>query len=205
MSGKKRPLGGHHSDEIAIATTDVLEGRYGSVEKTSRVLVAADDSVPMGELWIGLKIGVKQKVSLLIVNDRAWVDSTKDEHEVASAAFASIFGVGTRQRWAAYHINLNEKQKLTRRATKDGISFDTRLKLTGPFPVNAVDPDAQIIPIAVCYVPRDPASLSRKDIILGHSVVPAPPKARKSARGTARRTKSARGRRGAQRRRRRRS
>ncbi|OLE37205.1 MAG: hypothetical protein AUI36_26630 [Cyanobacteria bacterium 13_1_40CM_2_61_4] len=185
MSGKKRPLGGHHSDEIAIATTDVLEGRYGSVEKTSRVLVAADDSVPMGELWIGLKIGVKQKVSLLIVNDRAWVDSTKDEH--------------------AYHINLNEKQKLTRRATKDGISFDTRLKLTGPFPVNAVAPDAQIIPIAVCYVPRDPASLSRKDIILGHSVVPAPPKARKSARGTARRTKSARGRRGAQRRRRRRS
>jgi len=183
MSGRvQRRIPGHHNDHIAITTTDVFESRGTTVEKTSQVTVAATDNVPSGDLWLGLKIGAGQTVRLLTVDDRAWVDSKTAEEPVAASAFERVFGKGRNQRWAAFRIDLRKKQALTRRMTRQGLSFDTRLKLTGPFAFDVADPDAQVIPIAVCYVPHDPASLARKDILLGHSVVPAAPKRRQRPR-----------------------
>jgi len=203
MSGfKGRRLRGHHRDEIDITTTDVFEAADRTVEKTSKVKVAASDDQPERGLWIGLKLLQGQDVVTLTVNKDVWVPENTRPAQAAIDRFRDMFPPKPGEVWTAYSISHRLKQGLKGRKTKLGFDFETDLKLSKWV---AVDPDAQTIPIAVCYIPDDPRLLTRKDILLGHSVVPGPPRALTPARGKTRGTKRAAARRGAQRRRRRRS
>ena len=186
MSGlARRRIRGHHKDQIDITTTDVAEAADGSVTKTSSVNVAATDNQQGKDLWIGFKVGARQYVLRLTVGGAVWVqDGRNQEHKPARQAFESIFAPGPNERWAAFQIGAGVKQRLRRGMTRSGVSFDTELKLSGS---QAKDPNAQTIPIAVCYAPADVTALSRKDILLGHSLVQAPPTGSAGARGRRRR------------------
>jgi hypothetical protein len=180
MSGfRGRRLRGHHRDEMDITTTDVFEGRDG-VEKTSTVLVRAKDDQKDKPLWIGLKLARGQKVSGLTVDRAVWVKKGSSESQEAIKAFTRIFPLKADEIWTAYVVDAPTKQKLTRRKARGERSFATRLTLSDWV---ATDPDAQPIPIVVCYVPEDARLLTRNDLLVGHSVVPAPPSARMSKRG----------------------
>jgi hypothetical protein len=181
MSGfKGRRHRGHHRDEMDITTTDVFEAADRSVEKMSSVTVRANDNLADKPLWIGLKIREAQKVLGLTVGKAVWVKKGTSEARDAIEAFTNLLGRNQGERWTAYFVDAPTKQRLTRRMSRKEHSFKTSLTLSDWV---ATDPDAQPIPIVVCYAPDDPRLLTRKDLLVGHSIVPAPPRARQYARG----------------------
>src|SRR5437867_1003926 len=130
MSGKKRGLRGHHSDEMDITTTDVFE-RPDGVEKTSKVVVRAKDDQQDKPLWIGLKLAKGQKVTELTVGKAVWVKKgISEESPAAIKAFTTMFPPNANQIWTAYVVDVPTKQKLTRQKGRGDRRFDTRLTLS---------------------------------------------------------------------------
>ena len=184
MSNLKLKLrAGEHRDQIDIITTEVSEPGKDTVAKKSAVTVFAKDDIAAQPLWVGLKLHAGQKVSNLTVGPATWVTTDTPENRTARETFRRFFPPKAGEKWVAYLIARGLKRRLTRRATRAGLSFDSALTLRGRVAVD--DGDAQVIPIAVCYAPENPDLLKRSGILLGHSLVQAPPRpdARAGAKG----------------------
>ncbi len=168
MAGRPKRKRGHHKDNIDIVTTDVVEQADDIVEKQSSVQVDAIDDQSAGALWVGLKIKAGQKVLALVVDGETWVSEGGPQDADGRDQFKRLFPEPPGEKWAVYFVNHTLKPGSKK--------FKTMLRLKNRV---AKDPDAQVVTIGVCYVAAPPESLSRKDILLGHSLVQAPPELRR--------------------------
>lgn len=155
---------GQHNDNIDIVTTEVQEEIDGSLAKKSSVRVTATNTQPASDLWIGLKIDKRQKVLGLSVNGMIWAAPGTSLDTTAIGQFDRLMPPRQGEKWAAYRV-ARSKQPRT-------FTFETELKLNRHV---ASYPDAQTVAIVVCYIPAAGQPLQRKNILLGHSLVQAPP------------------------------
>ena len=161
---------GQHNDNIDIVTTEVQEQSDGSLAKKCSVRITATSTRPASDLWIGLKIDDRQKVLGLSVNRSSWVARGTPLDANAMGQFNRLMPPRQGEKWAAYRVD-RSNLPIT-------FTFETELKLNRHV---ASYPDAQTVAIVVCYVPEAGKPLERKDILLGHSLVQAPPPNRKRA------------------------
>lgn len=157
---------GQHNDNIDIITTEVREQSDGSLAKRSTVRVTAAPTRPGSDLWIGLKIDASQKVLGLTVNRSNWVAERTPTDPAATEQLNRLLPPRQGEKWAAYRIG--------RGRIPGTFSFETELRLNRHV---VAFPDAQSVAIVVCYPPEEDKPLQRRNILLGHSLVQAPPPA----------------------------
>jgi hypothetical protein len=153
---------GQYKDDIDIVTTKIQEEKDG-IEKTSHVDITAVHTSPGSYLWIGLKIDKRQKVIGLSVDGKIWVGARTSMVAAAIEQFDRLMPTGEGEQWATY--------KVIQSNLPHAFKFETKLKLNRRV---ASFPDAQTVVIAVCYAPEDGKPLERKNILVGHSIVPSP-------------------------------
>jgi hypothetical protein len=153
---------GQYKDDIDIVTTKVQKDKDG-IEKTSHVDITAAHTSPGSHLWIGLKIDKRQKVTGLSVDGKIWVGARTPLNAAAIEQFDRLMPPKEGEQWAAYKVSQSN--------IPHTFAFETKLKLNRRI---ASFPDAQTVAIAVCYVPEGGKPLERKNILVGHSVVPSP-------------------------------
>ena len=162
---------GQHKDHIDITTTEVLGNPGGIVAKRSMVHVNARNDKASKDLWIGLKIERRQEVKFLKVEGRTWITGRTSANAEAQKQFKRMFPPKPGEKWVAYLIDcVNIPRTFT---------FESELRLSR----HVVDhPDAQSVAIVVCYAPAAGISISQTDVLLGHSLIQAPPPNRKPVR-----------------------
>lgn len=161
---------GAGADDFTVVTDTATSDGPGS-EKESHVTIEAADNIPGRDLWVGLKVAKNQTVRKLEINDptvKVWVNPNSVEDTDATKAFGRLFAPGPNERWAGYRIPHNLKPQ--------ALAFRSKLNVR---PRVSSYPDAQTVTIAVCYVPTDPSELTTKDVLIGHSLIPSPKRARR--------------------------
>ncbi len=153
-------------DQIDVVTLDVNAAATG-VNKTSRVTVAATDTSPSEDLWVGLKIANTQSVTSLHVSGQDWVVAGMAEDKAALDVLNRVFPLSQpTERWTAFRVPAAMKPRV--------LEFNTRLELDRQV---VSYPDAQMVTIAVCYASKTPLTVTSGNFIVGHSLVQAPRKA----------------------------
>jgi len=161
-----------HTDEIDISTTLVSEQPDG-VAKRSWVTVSAGHNQPGKSLWIGLRIDTRQSVRQLKVEQNEWIGPRTPEDPDALKQLNRVFPPKSGEKWTAYRI--------PERFIPGVPKFETRLKLSRHV---AEYPDAQSVLILVTYIPDPGVGVKPADVLVGHSIIPAPrPKRSKKAKG----------------------
>jgi hypothetical protein len=154
---------GQHNDSIGIATNEVQEESDGTVTKKSTVTLAAQRSRG-DDLWIGMKVVPGQKILGLSIDQKIWVEPGTREDKDALKAFETLMPPRSGERWVAYKIPAEN--------LPTGFTYQSELKLNRHF---ATYPDAQTVTIVICYQPKPGEHLERKHVLVGHSLVQAPP------------------------------
>lgn len=155
---------GQHNDNMSIVTIEVQEQMDGSLAKKSSVNIVAQVTQPASDLWIGLKIDKRQKVLGLSVDQKNWVARGTPLNAAAMREFNRLMPPAPGEQWVAYRID--------RRDLPLAFTFQTELKLNRHI---AGYPDAQTVAIVVCYPPAGGKPLEAKNVLIGHSLVQAPP------------------------------
>ena len=161
---------GFYNDNFDVTTTGV-ENKPGRVVKTSTVAIHAIHDKPGTSLWVGLKIHKTQKLLGLTIGGFQWVTPRMRADTDAQGAFEKLFRSVTKrgEKWVAFKVG-NVKIPTPSRNNPD-YRIETQLALDRHV---VKYPDAQSITICVCYIP-DTGALQRQQVLVGHSLVPAPP------------------------------
>jgi hypothetical protein len=163
---------GLYNDNFDVTTTGIDSTR-GRVVKTSSVAIHAIHDKPGTSLWVGLKIHKTQTLLGLTIGGFPWVTPRMGADSDAQGAFAKLFRSVTKrgEKWVAFKINH------ARIPAPDNPDYRIDTKLTLDRHVVKY-PDAQSITICVCYIPIT-GTLQRQQVLVGHSLLPAPPEQKK--------------------------
>ena len=161
---------GRYTDNFDVTTTGVDNSR-GRAVKTSSVAIHAVHDKPGNSVWVGLKIHKTQKLLELAVNGQDWVTAKMRSEAVATAAFGKLFKSVTKpqEKWVAFKVDETAIPKPP--PNEPDYRIETRLALNRHV---VKYPDAQSVTICVCYIPATGA-LQRNQVLVGHSLVQAPP------------------------------
>jgi hypothetical protein len=168
--GALMPTRGLHKDNFDVTTTGI-DNKRGRVVKTSSVAIHAIHDKPGSSLWVGLKIHKTQKLLGLTVGGKEWVTAKMRADSDAQGAFEKLFRSVTKrgEKWVAFKVD--HASIPTPPRNNPDYRIDTRLALDRHV---VKHPDAQSITICVCYIPVTGA-LQLQQVLVGHSLVQAPP------------------------------
>lgn len=152
-----------HRDNIEFTGVRVSEQPGGGLAKISSVKVHANHNRKGKDLWIGLRISKRQKIRYLKVANKVWIGQRQSQDSDAVKQIKSVFRPKLREKWVAYRVSEADIPR--------GPTFQTELKLDRHV---AKYPDAQSVLIGVCYIPEPGTALNLADVLVGHSMVPAP-------------------------------
>jgi hypothetical protein len=159
---------GFYKDNFDVTTTGV-DNKRGRVVKTSSVAIHAVHDKPGTSLWVGLKIHKTQKLLGLTIGGFPWVTPRMRADADAQGAFEKLFRSVTKrgEKWVGFKV---DHARIPAPDNPD-YRINTRLALDRHV---VKYPDAQSITICVCYIPVT-GTLQRQQVLVGHSLVPAPP------------------------------